>query len=93
MSVFHLNANILQMSLTVKMSEGLNSIFLVAKAYQPNLSLYQPNSNYANQPPCPPSHPLRIINIGHHAFQPSCPYDLLTYALLSRLLSHFGLFR
>ena len=36
--------------------------------------------------------PLRIINIDHHAYQLSCPYSLLTYALLSQLLSHFGLF-
>ena len=38
----------------------------------------------------PPYQPLKIITIGHHAYQPSCPYSLLTYALLLRLLSHFG---
>ena len=61
------------------------------RAYQPNLSLL------AIKPLCqsatiPTSQPLRIITIGHHAYQLSCPYGLLTYALLSRLLSHFGLF-
>ena len=47
---------------------------------------------YTCQPPFPPSpsQPLKIITIGHHAYQPSCPYSLLTYALLLRLLSHFG---
>ena len=49
------------------------------------------------QPSCylatmPPSQPLRTITIGQNAYQPFCPYSLPTYALLSRLLSHFGLF-
>ena len=47
------------------------------RAYQPNLSLSQP---------------ISIITICHHAYQPSCPYGLLTYALLLQLISHFGLF-
>ena len=46
----------------------------------------------ATQPPCPPSQSLRTITIGQNAYQPFCPYSLPTYALLSRLLSHFGLF-
>ena len=46
----------------------------------------------ATQPPCPPSQSLRTITIGQNAYQPLCPYSLPTYALLSRLLSHFGLF-
>ena len=61
-------------------------------AFQPNLNLSQPLCQSAIMPLSHHAPPLRIITIGHHACQPSCPYGLLTYALLLRLLSHFGLF-
>ena len=65
----------LSVSLSITKPLSLSESCISAKS-QP-ISPYQPSGHSATMP-SPPSQPLRIITIGHHAYQPICTSTIKT---------------